>query len=70
MRDLPELEITGVPGSFFDRFADFRLSRFTKARQLGDSPGFACLQQLLNRADLKFFVKRFDLLRAETRNRE
>ena len=31
MCDLAELEITGMPGSFLDRFADFRLRRFAKA---------------------------------------
>ena len=70
MRNLSELEITRMPGSFFDRFVDFRLSCFTKARQLGDPARFACLQQLLNRADVKFFVECFDLLRAEARNGE
>src|ERR1051326_6095322 len=34
MCDLPELKIAGMPGSFLDRVANFRLRRFAATRQV------------------------------------
>jgi hypothetical protein len=48
MRDLTELEITGMPGSLLDRFADFRLRCFTETGQFRHAARLARLAQLLD----------------------
>ena len=70
IRDLAELKITGMPGSFLDCVAKFFLRRLTKAWQFRNLAGLARFQQLLDRADLELLVKGFDLFRAETGNGE
>ena len=48
MRDLAELEIAGTPGSFLDRFANFRLRRFTETGQFRHPARLASLVELLD----------------------
>src|SRR4029453_6115380 len=63
--DLPELKVTGGFSSFLDRLADLCLCGFAKAGQFRDAACFACLAQLLDRADLQLLVERLDLFRAQ-----
>ena len=53
-----------------NRFAKFFLRHLAKAWQLSDATGFACFQQFSDGADVKFVVQRFNLFRAQTRDRE
>src|SRR2546430_5823442 len=48
--------------------ANFRLRRFAKARQLGNTAGFTGRLQVCDRADFQLLVERFDFFRAQPGN--
>ena len=63
--NLAKLEMPGMLRALLDRRANFCLRRFPKSRQFRDPARLARLPQLLDRADVKLFVERFDFLGPE-----